>query len=174
LIDGDRLDVGGRTLEISAGGGHSSNQAMLFAREENIFFSADQVLPDISPNISVLAISSEADPLGQYLRSLKRIGEEIPDDVLVLPGHRQPFTNLHSRVEELAQHHEHRCERIEIACHDRPLTVAEVRPFLFARELDPHTMSFAFGETLAHMNMMARTGRLKWRADGDVVRAATS
>jgi glyoxylase-like metal-dependent hydrolase (beta-lactamase superfamily II) len=147
---------------------------MLFSREEGIFLAADQVLPKITPNISVLAMSPEADPLGTYLRSLSRIRKEIPNDVLVLPGHKQPFTNLHRRIHELAAHHEHRCRTIEDACRRQPLSAAEVRPLLFDRDLDPHTMSFAFSETLAHMNMMAREGRIAWTADGNILRAAAT
>nr|WP_295469305.1 MBL fold metallo-hydrolase [Mesorhizobium sp.] len=169
--DGDRLNIGGRELEVSTGGGHSVDQAMLLSRFEGIFLGADQVLPAITPNISVLAISPDADPLGQYLLSLSRISKEIDDDVLVLPGHRQPFTGLHGRTAELAHHHEQRCRIIEEACRGRALTTAEVRPFLFNRELDPHTMSFAFSETLAHINMMVRTGRLTWESDGAILRA---
>jgi len=46
-----------------------------------------------------------------------------------------------------------------------------VRPFLFKGDLDPHAMSFAFSETLAHMNMMVQTGQLVWEVDNDVLRA---
>jgi glyoxylase-like metal-dependent hydrolase (beta-lactamase superfamily II) len=174
LDDGGRLNIGGRELQIMTGGGHSVSQAMFLSRDENIFLAADQVLPSITPNISVLAISPEADPLGQYLDSLARIRREVDDDVLVLPGHRMPFTQLHKRIDELAGHHELRCRAVEEACRARPLSAAEVRPLLFNRALDPHAMSFAFSETLAHMNMMVQAGRLTWEVDGDVFRAVAA
>jgi glyoxylase-like metal-dependent hydrolase (beta-lactamase superfamily II) len=174
LNDGEVLSIGGRMVEILTGGGHSSNQAMLFSRDEGIFLSADQVLPKITPNIGVLAISPEADPLGLYLRSLSRIREQIPNDVLVLPGHKQPFTELYRRIDELENHHEVRCRVVEKACREQPLSAAEVRPLLFNRDLDPHTLSFAFSETLAHMNMMAREGRIAWESDGEILRATAA
>lgn len=174
LEDGGRLNVGGRDLAIMTGGGHSVCQAMFLNRAENIFLPSDQVLPEITPNISVLAISPDADPLGRYLESLARIRREVDDDVLILPGHRTPFTGLHKRIGALILHHEARCRAVEEACRERPMTAAEVRPLLFRRELDPHTMSFAFSETLAHMNMMVKSGRLAWDLDGGIYRAVAA
>jgi hypothetical protein len=38
---------------------------------------------------------------------------------------------------------------------------------IFHRELDPHQMSFAFSEVLAHVNYMVREGDLIWVREGD-------
>jgi hypothetical protein len=47
-------------------------------------------------------------------------------------------------------------------------------PVLFTRQLDPHQMSFAFSETLAHVNCMLRRGELAWAEGTDgVERVAT-
>jgi glyoxylase-like metal-dependent hydrolase (beta-lactamase superfamily II) len=172
LLAGDPLFVGGRLFDVSTGGGHSPDQAMLFCREEGIFFAGDQVLPRISPNISVQAINPEGNPLGQYFRSLAAIKADVPDGVLVMPGHHLPFRSLHERIDQLIEHHEARCGLIEKACTLSPRTAAEILPVLFPRPLDPHQTSFAFGETLAHLNLMARQGRLVWISDGLVDRAS--
>jgi glyoxylase-like metal-dependent hydrolase (beta-lactamase superfamily II) len=79
---------------------------MLFCRADNLLICADQVLARISPNISVQAMDPEGDPLGIYLRSLASLKRDMPESVLVLPGHNLPFIGLHTRVEELADHHE--------------------------------------------------------------------
>jgi glyoxylase-like metal-dependent hydrolase (beta-lactamase superfamily II) len=171
LAAGASLTIGARRFEILTGGGHSSEQAMLFSQKDGLFLAADQVLPRISPNISVMAVDPEGDPLGRYLRSLAQIKQVVPDGVLVLPGHHDPFRSLHERIDALARHHEDRCEIVEAACRSEPRTAAEVVPFLFPRALDPHQMSFAFSETLAHMNMMAGEGRLTWNVDQPAARA---
>ena len=54
----------------------------------------------------------EGNPLGAYLRSLERLKASLPEDVLVLPGHRLPFIGLHVRADELIAHHEARCMAI--------------------------------------------------------------
>ena len=70
LMAEETLEIGGRSFEILTGGGHSSEQAMLYCREGGFVLCADQVLAKISPNISVEAINPNGDPLGAYLRSL--------------------------------------------------------------------------------------------------------
>jgi glyoxylase-like metal-dependent hydrolase (beta-lactamase superfamily II) len=65
LAMGGTFMIGGRRFDIVTGGGHAPEQAMLYCVDENIFFSADQVLTRISPNISVQPMEPEADPLGR-------------------------------------------------------------------------------------------------------------
>jgi glyoxylase-like metal-dependent hydrolase (beta-lactamase superfamily II) len=161
LAAGDTLRIGARSFDVLTGGGHSPEQIMLLCRTDKLFFAADQVLARISPNVSVNAIDPEGDPLGYYLRSLKMQEKEIAADVLVLPGHNLPFYGLHTRIEELVKHHETRCNLISEACRAAPRSAAELVPFLFTRELDPHQMGFAFTEVLAHVNYMLRQGLLK-------------
>ena len=43
-------------------------------------------------------------------------------------------------------------------------------PVLFKRALDPHQMSFAFSEALAHVNYMLGQGRLAWDEPNGQVR----
>ena len=54
-----------------------------------------------------------------------------------------------------------RCGLIAKACAERPLTVTDLLPHVFDRELDPHQMGFAFGEVLAHVNYMMGRGELR-------------
>ena len=169
IVAGDRLQIGGRTFEIITGDGHAPEQAMLWCAEEKIFLAADQVLAKISPNVSVWAVDPDGDPLGLYLRSLREL-HALPEDALVLPGHQLPFYGLHKRADELAAHHESRCALIADAARDRLHCSADFVPVLFKRALDPHQMSFAFSEALAHVNYMLRKGRLVWDEPNGVVR----
>lgn len=162
LAAGETLRIGGRRFEIFTGGGHAAEQAMLYCREENLFLGADQVLAKITPNVSVWAMEPEGDPLGLYRRSLRELEAAIDADALVLPGHNLPFRGLHLRLRALDAHHEHRCDILLEACARRPCTVAELVPVMFPRELDPHQMSFAFSEALAHVNYLAERGQLRW------------
>jgi glyoxylase-like metal-dependent hydrolase (beta-lactamase superfamily II) len=161
VVAGDVLRIGGREFDVLTGGGHSPEQIMLLCRADKLFFSADQVLAKISPNVSVAAVDPEGDPLGQYLRSLNALRRDIADDVLVLPGHNLPFYALHTRIDELIAHHRARCDLILQACRTAPRSAAELIPFLFTRKLDPHQTGFAFSEVVAHVNYMLGEGLLK-------------
>lgn len=166
LLAGGTIDIGRRRFEVFTGGGHAPEQAMLLCREDKLFFSADQVLARISPNVSVWAWEPAADPLREFLASLGDLRIKIPDDVLVLPAHNLPFRGLHTRVDELIRHHDERCGRIADAC-ATPRTAAEIVPVLFARAMDAHQTGFAFGEVLAHINYMLGRGELRIAGPAD-------
>jgi glyoxylase-like metal-dependent hydrolase (beta-lactamase superfamily II) len=159
--------IGGRAFQVLTGGGHALEQAMLYRPEERLFFAADQVIARISPNVSVHAMEPDLDALGIYLRSLAGLRDTVADDVLVLPGHGLPFYGLHQRVGELIEHHGQRCDAIAAACQHQSLTVADIVPGVFQRELDAHQMGFAFGEVLAHVNHMLGRGELVLQTGGD-------
>lgn len=163
LIAGEVLRLGARSFEVLSGGGHSPEQVMLYCAADKLLLCADQVLARISPNISVQAMDPEGDPLGIFLRSLAELRRALPADVLVLPGHNLPFVGLHPRVEELAAHHEARCAAILDACRAKGCSAADLVPVVFHRPIDdPHQMGFAFGEALAHANLLRRQGRLRF------------
>ena len=161
----DAITVGDRVFTVLTGGGHALEQAMLYRPEERLFLAADQVIARISPNVSVHPMEPDLDALGIYLASLRAIKATVAPDVLVLPGHGLPFHGLHHRVDELIEHHSLRCNEIAVACKERPLSVAEIVPHLFTRELDAHQTGFAFGEVLAHVNHMLGLGQLRLETD---------
>ncbi len=157
LVAGDAITIGGRRFEVLTGGGHAAEQVMLLCREAALFLPADQVLAKISPNVSVWPQEPHGDPLGEYLASLAGLLRTVPEDVLVLPAHNLPFRGLHARIRELSLHHDQRCQAVAEAC-AAPLLPAEIVPRLFPRALDSHQVSFAFGETMAHVNYMLHRG----------------
>jgi glyoxylase-like metal-dependent hydrolase (beta-lactamase superfamily II) len=130
--------------------------------------AGDQVLPRISPNISVQPFEPEGDPLARYLASLKKIRAELPPETLVLPSHRLPFFGVRQRIDELASHHQARCADAIAAC-DSPKSAADIMPVLFKRKLDRHQTGFALGEALAHLHYVAGQGELQRAADNDGV-----
>jgi glyoxylase-like metal-dependent hydrolase (beta-lactamase superfamily II) len=165
LQHGDTLSIGPRPFQVLTGGGHALEQAMLVQPGEKLFFAADQVIARISPNVSVHAMEPDLDALGIYLRSLRALRDAVAEDALVLPGHGLPFYGLHVRVAELIEHHAQRCGLIAEACRQRALSVAELVPHVFHRELDEHQTGFAFGEVLAHVNHMLGRGELVAETD---------
>lgn len=171
LVAGDRLVLAGRVFEVLSSDGHAPEQIMLYSPQDKLLLAADQVIARISPNVSVWAVEPDGDPLGLYLRSLARLEQDLPADTFVLPGHQLPFYGLHDRCRELADHHHNRCDLLVEACRQNDRSVAELVPFLFRRELDPHQLSFAFSETHAHVNRLIADGALVWREEGGMLKA---
>ncbi len=169
---GDAIALGGRAFSVLSGDGHAPEQLMLYCAEEELLLAADQVIAKISPNVSVWAVEPDGDPLGLYLRSLTSLKAQIAANSLVLSGHQLPFYGLVTRADELTDHHARRCRAIADACRIAPKSAAELVPVLFSHlSLDPHQMSFAFSEVLAHVNFMLRSGAACWLDESaDVLR----
>ena len=67
---GDQLQLAGSTWRVLVGEGHAPEQVTLYCAERKLLLAADQILPRISPVIGVWAAEPDADPLGDFLRSL--------------------------------------------------------------------------------------------------------
>ncbi|HEY1721672.1 MAG TPA: MBL fold metallo-hydrolase [Magnetospirillaceae bacterium] len=157
---GEALALGGRRWEVIIGEGHSPELAQLWCAEAGLLISGDQVLPSISPNISVWPTEPEGDPLGLYLATLENLAH-LPENTLVLPSHGLPFRGLHKRIDTMASHHEQRIELTVETCKE-PITAADLIKVMFKRQLDDRTVFFALGEALAHLHH-ARTRGLVTR-----------
>jgi glyoxylase-like metal-dependent hydrolase (beta-lactamase superfamily II) len=158
LVDGDVLTVGGRQWRIVIGTGHSPELICLYCPDERLFISSDQVLPGISPNVSVSPVEPGADPLTEFLDSGRKL-KAIAPEAFVLPMHGKPFYRLHDRLDEVARHHDERLDLTIEACRE-PLTVAQLLPIMFKRPLDLQQTQFAVGEALAHLNHLVTRGAL--------------
>lgn len=163
LRAGDDLTIGDSTWRVIGGGGHTAEPVCLRDAARGLLIPGDQILPRISPNISVWPTEPDADPLTDYLTSLEA-WSALPPDTLVLPSHGLPFYGLHARAAELHAHHGARLAEITVQCAS-PQTAAMVTGALFNRPLDPHQMVFAMGEAIAHLNHLIRRGALE-RHDG--------
>lgn len=163
IADGDEIVVGRNSWQVIVGRGHAPEHACLYSARTGVLISGDQVLPKITPNISVQASDPEGDPLAHYLASLD-LFEPLPDDTLVLPSHKWPFRGLKQRLQSLREHHADRLEETLTIC-NATVSVREVMPALFRRELDDHQLFFAIGEALAHVNHLWRIGTLARETD---------
>lgn len=155
------LRIGDHEWRTIVGHGHAPEHMSLYCAELGVLISGDMLLPRISTNISVMASTPYADPLGLFLDSIDGF-RALPADTLVLPSHGRPFRGLHARVDQLHAHHAERCEVLVAACRGEPKNAAELISVLFNREIpDPHQTMFAMGEAIAHLNYLEHSGSLK-------------
>lgn len=160
LADGMAVEIGGRQWRVVVGEGHAPELACLYCAETGVLIAGDQVLPKISPNISVQAHEPDGDPLARFLASLVKLRGTIPPETLVLPSHNLPFFGLHARLDALAAHHLERCEEVVGAC-ESPKSAIQLVPVLFRRNLDRHQTAFALGEALAHLHYLMYQGAVE-------------
>ena len=158
IEDGASLPIGGADWQVIVAQGHAQAQALLHSPERNLLISGDQVLPKITPNVSVFGDRPDSQPLGLFLASNRRLAQSC-GDVMVLPSHNRPFMGLHARIREIEAHHQERLARIEARLQGSPVTAATLLPELFGDGLNGHEIGFAIGEVIAHLHHLVAEGR---------------
>ncbi|RAP75629.1 MBL fold metallo-hydrolase [Paenibacillus montanisoli] len=159
LEAGGSIDIGGTNWRMIDTPGHANGQLCFYEPVKKWMLCGDQVLPNITPNISVVPGEGH-DQLQQFLDSLQELsGYEVE---LAFPGHRDPFTNFNERIGELAAHHERRLNQIEGMIQEGTHAGYTLCMRLFGERIagNPHNLRFAMSETLAHLYHLERQGRI--------------
>lgn len=168
--EGERIAIGAHEWIVVVGSGHSPEHASLYCPALRVLISGDQVLPRISSNVSVFPTEPDADPLADWFDSLAHLERTVPDDVLVLPSHNEPFRGLHSRLHSLVNGHLRGLDRLRRQLAE-PKRVVDLFGTLFARNVhaDPHLLGMATGECIAHLNYLIARGEVRVEQGDDGV-----
>jgi len=102
------ITVGNRRLEVVHTPGHTPGHMCLFDANDGTMFCGDQIIYDITPNISIWQQMPGA--LKSYLNGLTYIGSMNVNPAL--SAHRAPTGNLKERIRELKDHHEKRLSEV--------------------------------------------------------------
>src|SRR5438270_10791986 len=84
MQDAERIDLGGRQLEIIFTPGHTPDSLCLLDRKHGLLFTGDTLYPG-----PIYLFIPEPD-FAAYARSASRLGHLAPSLKLLLPGHNVP------------------------------------------------------------------------------------
>jgi len=169
LEDGDTFEMGGETWQVMIGSGHSPEHACLYCAALNLFISGDQILPRISSNVSVFPTEPSANPLADWMASCARLRDALPEEVLVLPAHNEPFVGAHKRLTHLIDGHETALTRLHGRLSEAPRRIIDTFPALFGRKIGQEDLGMATGEALAHLNLLIDRGQASEEFDANGV-----
>jgi glyoxylase-like metal-dependent hydrolase (beta-lactamase superfamily II) len=164
----DALAMGGTPWHVIGCVGHSPEHAAFHCADRRVFIAGDQVLPRITASVGVWPGDEEGNPLRTWLDGLDAIEAAVPDDVLVLPSHGDPFHGLHTRVAEMRSGHHAMIARIAAAL-DRPRRAIDLFDPAFGKPIGPHRIGAATGEVVACLRWLAAEGRATCARDADGV-----
>ncbi len=116
------------------------------------------MLPRISSNVSVFPTEPDGDPLADWIASCQKLLNVMPNDVLVLPSHNEPFIGLHERLTNLIEGHEKALARVLQRLQQEPKRAVDLFIALFARKIGPELLGMATGEAIAHTNCLIGRG----------------
>jgi glyoxylase-like metal-dependent hydrolase (beta-lactamase superfamily II) len=171
MVDDEMLKLGRFHFRVLWTPGHTPGHACFYEADQEALLTGDHVLPRISPNVSLWPYSDQ-DPLGDYIRSLRRLrGLSVKQ---VLPAHKYSFEDLTARLDELEEHHVIRSNEIIDAVRDGADNAYEMARRLtwsIGRfdDFPSGTRRAALGETFAHLRYLVIEGRLEaHETDGKV------
>lgn len=156
--DGDIIRLGELEVQCIHTPGHTPGHMALYLPKEQLLFTGDHILFDITPNISVW--NGVPHSLEDYLTSLDKI-RALPVRA-AFPAHRHGESNVYHRIDTLQAHHRDRLDEIRRAVETHPgVTAYQIAGMITwsARGLGweqfpPHQKWFAMGETLAHLRYL--------------------
>jgi glyoxylase-like metal-dependent hydrolase (beta-lactamase superfamily II) len=158
LSDHLRIPIGERHLEVVWTPGHSPGHCVMYFDRERVLIVGDHLLPKITPHVGIVS-EDAGDPLGDFLASLRKVGEL--DVETVLPAHGAVYHDHRKRVSQLIEFHHYRMQVMLDIVRGRPRTAYETA--LEAFDLTPQSpfqQQFpATFETLAHLEHMRLQGR---------------
>ncbi|MET7992202.1 MBL fold metallo-hydrolase [Amycolatopsis sp. NPDC005232] len=172
-LDGGTIEAGGSELKVVPTPGHTRGHLVFADLGRGLLFSGDHVLPHITPSIGLETVASPS-PLTSFLASLALV-RTLPD-LRLLPAHGPVAASSHTRVDELVTHHDRRLAEIGEAVS----TLGEHPALPIARqlgwtrhrrhfdELDVFNQMLAVGETIAHLDVLIRSGLVRERAEGEL------
>lgn len=147
LRDGDSVEEREWTLTALHTPGHFAGH--LSFRWDDMIFCGDVVM-----GWSSTLISPPDGDLGDYFRSLSRLGAESP--ARLLPAHGDPIEAPATRLAELATHRRERTAQILAALRDAPADAAALAARIY--DIPPQLLPAATRNVLAHLIALAELG----------------
>ncbi|MBI1238965.1 MAG: MBL fold metallo-hydrolase [Alphaproteobacteria bacterium] len=164
VVDRETIRIGGNDWRVIVGRGHAPEHVCLHCDALNVIISGDQILPRISSNVSVFPTEPEANPLQDWLDSCAHLKTQLPEEVLVLPAHNEPFVGAGLRLQALIDGHEEGLARLRELC-ETPKHAVEVFPALFRSRITSGNYLMATGESIAHLNCLIARGEIRKTKD---------
>ncbi|MCA1734871.1 MAG: MBL fold metallo-hydrolase [Actinobacteria bacterium] len=156
--EGDAIAVGSdRELEVIFTPGHEPAHICLRDSRTGRLFAGDHILPRITPLVAYDELFP--DVLGEFLESLRKI--EKLGLTTTYPAHGDVLPHGSARADQIQLHHERRLANMRDVVKPLGTSAWEVMEQVFRPNLGPMDQRFALRETVAHLEHLVLTGRLR-------------
>lgn len=168
LAEGDRVELGGFTLEVLETPGHCEGHLVFYERKSRTLFSGDHLLTDISP-VPLLHIPSEPGEarrpsLVRFLESLDKV--EALDCEVAFPSHGDVIRDPRAVIRGYRRHHERRKLRIARLLDEGARTPFEVAVALFPKRYASQ-LFLVLSEAVGHLDLLVEEGSATWERGAD-------
>jgi glyoxylase-like metal-dependent hydrolase (beta-lactamase superfamily II) len=176
IAQGEEIGIGGRVWRVEIGDGHAPEHATLWSTDGKVVIVGDQVLPTITSNLGVYATEPDADPVGDWIATCRRLLPLADPDRIALPGHQKPFRGLDARLRQLIDHQTSALAQLAAFLRE-PRTACDCFAVLYGRRIGASEYGLALGEAVGHLNHLLSRGSVTrettaegvwlWRSTGD-------
>lgn len=160
LTEGEAITLGGRRWMCRMGEGHAPEHVTLWSQDDDLVIGGDQLLASISPNLGVYPNEPDADTVGAWLESCRRLQPHARPQQLVLPGHKSPYRGLPTRLAQLIDNQQAALQRLLTGLRDTPRSTVGCFDLLYRRVIGKPEFGLALAEAQGHVNHLRATGRL--------------
>lgn len=157
MVDGDRLEGDGWTLQAVSTPGHTSNHLCYALLEEQALFTGDHVM-----GWSTTVVSPPDGDMAAYMASLTKLG--LREDMRYYPAHGDPISNPQQFVRALSGHRRQRERQILSLVAEGVGVIGAMVPRMYAA-ISPDLYPAAGRSVLAHL-IDLRSRRLVIEAHG--------
>lgn len=160
-VSSEVLRLGDRDVKAMHTPGHTPGHLCLYLEDVDLLLTGDHLLSTITSHVGLYGFEEpDADPLADYLSSLRLLTGDEPRQVL--PAHRGRFTGVDDRVAVLTAHHDDRLAELKEALALGPRTPWQLcHSMTWNRswaEIPTLMRRAALAEVLAHVRYLERSG----------------
>ena len=164
LNGGERIDLGGLTLELIHAPGHTLGCLAVFIPQRRALFTTDTVL-----STSTTAVGDQGD-LGLYVESLQKLRKI--DAARIYPGHGPVVDDPAGRLDYLIEHRKRRERELLDMLEGGPQSVADMFGRVYA-DISPRLKAQAEAQIRSGLRKLVSEGKVEEASDGLFVAAAS-
>src|SRR5258708_9328579 len=161
LAEGDTISLIGCAWQVYHTPGHAGDLICLYQPETRVLLSSDHLLRDVSSNPVIEAPEYADDPrprrLLDYLLEMARVA--TLDPAIAYTGHGDPIPRVRELIETRLVFHQKRADKLFDLFDGQPRHLYDLTKLLFPR-VDDTQMILALSETLGHLDLLQRDGRV--------------
>ncbi len=150
--------------------GHSSGSTCFVCDEQQVIFSGDHILGDISSNPSISFDSTMGIGMLTYLESLDRISSR--EGYIALPGHREPILDIKSRIESLRAEYNDKFEIAADSLTNKPQSVYDLSRIIYG-DYETNSLVLALAESQDILRVLESRNQAKLINMDGVLHAVT-
>lgn len=158
LEEQQELGIGKRTWTVRLGNGHAAGHVTLWSND-GLAIVGDQILPSISPNLSIHFTEPDADPIQGWLESCHRFSRVAAENTLCLPGHGSAFQGASSRCQQLIDNCRSVIDRL-LTKLKRPSSAVDCLAEVYRRTPVGYERMLLIAELMGYLNHLRAQGLL--------------